>query len=97
MAEVSMDYGEVQKLADGFRTAGDTLEAVGKALEVAIGILKATAFFGLVGNLALAHYLEGIKPNVVRLAATCEEMSGDLVGAIVSLRDGDYSGSQRFV
>jgi len=97
MAEVSMDYGEVQKLADGFRTAGDTLEAVGKALEVAIGILKATAFFGLVGNLALAHYLEGIKPNVDRLAATCEETSMDLVGAIISLRDGDYSGSQRFV
>ncbi len=97
MAEVSMDYGEVQKLADGFRTAGDTLEAVGKALEVAIGILKATAFFGLVGNLALAHYLEGIKPNVDRLAATCEEMSMDLVGAIISLRDSDTSGSQRFV
>lgn len=97
MAEVSMDYDAVQRMADGFRNASDTLEAVGKALEIAIGILKATAFFGLVGNLALAHYLEGIKPNVDRLAATCEELSMDLVGAIISLRDGDYSGSQRFV
>jgi hypothetical protein len=97
MAEVSMDYGEVQKLSDGFRTASDTLAAVSQALEVAIGILKATAFFGLVGNLALAHYLEGIKPNVDRLSATCEEMSMDLIGAIISLRDGDNSGSQRFV
>lgn len=97
MAEVSMDYDEVQRMSDGFGTSADTLRAVSQALEVAIAILKATAFFGLVGNLALAHYLEGIKPNVDRLADTCEELSMDLIGAIVSLRDGDYSGSQRFV
>ena len=97
MAEVSMDYDAVQKMSDGFNTSSDVLHGVSQALEVAIAILKATAFFGLVGNLALASYLEGIKPNVDRLAATCEEMSQDLIGAIVSLRDGDYSGSQRFV
>lgn len=97
MAEVSMDYDVVQSMSDGFRTASETLEAVSTALEVAIAILKATAFLGLVGNAALAQYLEGIKPNVDRLAATCDEMSMDLIGAIVSLRDGDSSGSQRFV
>lgn len=97
MAEVSMDYDAVQRMADGFSRSADTLQAVSKALEVAIGILKASAFLGLVGNMALAHYLEGIKPNVDRLAATCEELSMDLIGAIISLRDGDYSGSQRFV
>jgi hypothetical protein len=97
MAEVSMDYEAVQKMADGFSTASDTLQGVSKALEVAIAVLKATAFVGLVGNLALARYLEGIKPNVDRLSATCEELSMDLIGAIISLRDGDSSGSQRFV
>lgn len=97
MAEVSMDYDAVQRMSDGFKTSSETLQAVSKALEIAIGILKATAFFGMVGNLALAHYLEGIKPNVDRLANTCDEMGMDLIGAIVSLRDGDNSGSQRFV
>lgn len=97
MAEVSMDYDAVQKMSDGFRTSSQTMEGVSKALEVAIAVLKATAFFGLVGNMALAHYLEGIKPNVDRLAGTCSELSMDLMGAIVSLRDGDQSGSQRFV
>lgn len=96
MAEVSMDYEAVQKMADGFNTASDTLQAVSQALEVAIAILKASAFFGMVGNIALARYLEGIKPNVDRLSATCEELSMDLIGAIISLRDGDMSGSQRF-
>jgi hypothetical protein len=97
MAEVSMDYEAVQAMADGFRNSSEVLEGVSRALEAAISILKASAFFGLVGNAALAHYLEGIKPNVDRLAATCEEMNLDLIGAIVALRDGDYSGSQRFV
>jgi hypothetical protein len=45
----------------------------------------------------MANYLEGIKPNVDRLAQTCDELNLDLIGAISSLRDGDYSGSQRFV
>lgn len=97
MAEVSMDYEAVEAMSDRFGTSSEALEAVSKALEVAIAILKATALFGLVGNAALAHYLEGIKPNVDRLAATCEELRLDLLGAIVSLRDGDNSGSQRFV
>ncbi len=97
MAEVSMDYDVVQNMSDGFKNSAEVLQAVSKALEVAIGILKATAFFGLVGNYALAMYLEGIKPNVDKLGQTCDELSLDLVGAITSLRDGDYSGSQRFV
>jgi hypothetical protein len=92
-----MDFDTVQNMADGFRTAAETLQAVSTALEVAIAILKATAFLGLVGNAALAMYLEGIKPNVDRLAATCDELNLDLIGAIASLRDGDLSGSQRFV
>ncbi len=97
MAEVSMDYEAVDAMADGFANAAEVLEAVSSALEVAIGILKATAFFGLVGNLALASYLENIKPNVDRLAGTCDELHYDLLGAISSLRDGDLTGSQRFV
>jgi hypothetical protein len=97
MAEVSMDYDAVQSMADGFKASAQTLQAVSKALEVAISILKQTAMFGLIGNFALARYLEGIKPHVDKLAETCDELNMDLVGAIVSLRDGDYSGSQRFV
>jgi hypothetical protein len=96
MADVSMDFDAVARMADGFQTAADTLHGVDRALETAIGVLKASAFLGMVGNLALANYLEGIQPNVARLAATCEEMNQDLTGAIAALRDGDYSGSQRF-
>lgn len=96
-ADVRMDYEVVQAMADGFRASADQLHAVDRALEAAIVVLKASAFVGMVGNLGLAVYLENIRPHVTRLSATCDELHDDLIGAIASLRDGDFSGSQRFV
>ena len=93
---VFMDIDSVQRMADGFRSMGDVMKAVGQGLEIAIDILRATAMFGLVGNLALANYLDGIKPHVDNLGTKFGEMNYDLIGAIVSYRDGDTSGSQRF-
>jgi len=95
--DVSMNYETVQRLADNFHASAGTLRAVGQALEVAAALLKTSAFVGMAGNLGLAAYLDNIRPHVERLAATCDELHGDLLGAIASLRDGDYSGSQRFV
>lgn len=97
MPDVSMDYNVVQNMSNIFNTSSQVLKAVAKALEIASAILKATAMFGMVGNLALAKYLDRIKPKVEQLAADCAELSQDLKGAIMSLRDGDKSGSQRFV
>jgi len=97
MAEVSMDYAVVESMAEGFRGAAESLQAVNRALETAAAILRASAFVGMVGNLALAEYLDNIQPNVARLAATCDELNSDLLGAVASLRDGDLSGSQRFI
>lgn len=96
-ADVRMDYDAVQQLADGFRASADTLRAVDQALEVAVALLKSSVFLGLVGNMGMAAYLENIQPHLRRLAATCDELHNDLLGAIASLRDGDYTGSQRFV
>jgi hypothetical protein len=97
MAEVSMDYAVVESMAEGFRGAAESLQSVNRALETAAAILRASAFVGMVGNLALAEYLDNIQPNVARLAATCDELNSDLLGAVASLRDGDLSGSQRFI
>jgi hypothetical protein len=93
---VFMDIDSVQRMADGFRSMGDVMKSVGQGLEIAIDILRATAMFGMVGNFALAHYLDGIKPHVDRLGEKFNELNYDLIGAIVSYRDGDTSGSQRF-
>lgn len=95
--EVHMDYDVVEAIADQFDTAADTLHDMNRALETAISLLRVSAFVGNVGSAALAHYLGGIQPAVTRLAATCEELSADLVGAVRALRDGDVSGSRYFI
>jgi len=97
MPDVSMDYGIVENMAKIFDTSSKVLDVVAKALEIASAILKATAMFGAVGNLALAKYLDNIKPKVEKLSKDTEELSKDCTGAVKSLRDGDKSGSQRFV
>ncbi len=94
--EVYMDVEAVQNISKGFGTAADTFKTISQGLEVAIDILSATAFFGMIGNAALAMYLNNIKPNVDKLAAKCEEMSGDIGAAIVAYQTGDTSGSKRF-
>jgi phage-related protein len=98
MAEqgVYMDVDAVQGLADGFQNMGDVMNTVGQGLEIAIDVLRASAMFGMVGNLAIAAYLDNIKPAVQKLADKFSELNRDLIGAIVSYRDGDSSGSKRF-
>lgn len=93
---VYMDVEAVQGVADSFSTMGDVMNGVSQALEVAIALLKATAFFGMVGNMAMAMWLEGIKPNVDTLANKFSDLNMDIIGAIVNYRDGDNSGSNRF-
>jgi outer membrane murein-binding lipoprotein Lpp len=94
--EVFMDIPQVQKLAQAFGTFGETLQAVSKALEAAITILKVTAFVGLVGGAAVEAYLNMIKPRVDQLAAKMHELQGDVNGAISNYQTGDTSGSRRF-
>jgi hypothetical protein len=98
MAEegVYMDIDGVQNIASTFRQMGDVMDAVSKGLEIAIDILRTAAFFGLVGTAAIAQYLDGIKPHVDTLASKFQELNLDVVGAVVSYRDGDVSGSKRF-
>lgn len=94
--QVFMNIDAVEQIEKGFGTMGDTLQTVSKGLEIAANILKATAFFGMVGNLIWAHYAERIKAVVDKLRALCEEFRHGVHGAIISYRDGDNTGSQLF-
>lgn len=93
---VEMDYDVIKSVSDGFRAAAEALEAIGKILEVAIQALRAAAFASLGTSLALANYLENIKKKVEKLAALCQEFSGDLARAIQDHRRGDYRGKSYF-
>lgn len=94
--EVYMDVPQVQKMADSFGKFGQTLKQIAKGLETAIMILKATAFVGMIGNLAVASYLERIKPRVEKLSEEMFELQSDVKGAITHYTTGDVTGSARF-
>jgi hypothetical protein len=93
---VYMDVDAVTGMAERFQQIGDVMKAVSKALEIAIMTLRVTAFVGLVGGAAVERYLSRIKPQVDKLSEKCSELHLDLIGAVVSYRDGDSSGSKRF-
>jgi len=94
--EVYMDIPQVQKMAESFGNFGEILQGVAKALEVAIMVLRTTAFVGLVGGFAVERYLSMVKPRVETLAKKMAELERDLKGAINHYQTGDESGSRRF-
>ena len=95
--EVFMDIPRVEQMSKSFDTFGDILQGVAKAL-LAISIaLKAAAWLSLGATAAAAAYADRIRPNVEKAANKMHELSGDIVSAIKAYRDGDTSGSKRFI
>ena len=94
--EIYMDVDEVQNMSNMFSQIGQVLEQVNSALETALNIVQSKAVVGIIGETALERFINRIKPEVKQLADLCVELNQDINGAIVSYRDGDNSGSQRF-
>lgn len=95
--EVFMDIPQVEKMSKSFDGFGDTLDAVAKTLEALSLLLKATAWLSLGSTAALATFIDRILPNIKNAAAKMKEIAGDIMSAIKAYRDGDMTGSRRFV
>ena len=95
--EVFMDIPRVEQMSKSFKTFGDVLEGVGKALMAISIALKATAWLSLGATAAAAAFVDRIRPNVDKAAQKMHELSGDITSAIKAYRDGDLSGSKRFI
>ena len=93
---VEMDYDVIQAVSKGFSQVSDALKKIGKALQIAVQILRATAFLSMGINEALARWLEGIQKAVENLAKVCTEFSGDLARAINDHKKGDVKGRGYF-
>lgn len=93
---VYMDTDAVRSMAKSFGTIGDILQAVNRTMEVLSNTLKATAFIGLVGGLAVAHYIDAIRPQIEDIAEKCEELNKDLETSVAAYERGDEEGSTRF-
>jgi hypothetical protein len=91
-----MNIPEVQNISKTFATLNQVLNGVSQALTVLIDTLKATAFIGLVGGLAEAHFLEIMKKQLDQMAAKCDELSKDVKAAVDAYERGDEQGATRF-
>ena len=91
-----MAYEQVQTMSNTFNTTGEVLDAVSKALEVAIMAAHAAAFFSFGGSELLAQWLEGIKPHVDKLSKMSYDVHADINSAIKFVQTGDTDGSRRF-
>lgn len=96
MDEVYMDVPAVRNMAKAFGQIGEVLKAVCKVLEVLVNTLKATAFIGAVGGMAVVNFIEMIKPHIEEMAAKCEELNVDLDFSVDAYERGDGLGATRF-
>ncbi|MCA9994785.1 MAG: hypothetical protein KDE56_03490 [Anaerolineales bacterium] len=93
---VYMETDAVRGMAKNFGTIGDVLQAVNKVLEGLSTALKMTAFIGLVGGTAVAHYIDTIRPQIEEIANKCDELNRDLEASVKAYEQGDAEGSARF-
>ena len=94
--KVFMNVPAVRQIAKNFKQIGDTLENVVRVMEALVNILRGTAFVGLVGGLALAQFIESIKPQIQQMARKCQELFSDLNKSVDAYERGDALGATRF-
>ena len=95
--EVFMNVPEVQDVQRKFQGIADVTQQISNILRIAADILRATAFFGMIGNMILAWYTDQVRNIVDQLHQMSLTIADGVGGAIRSYRDGDNSGSQLFV
>jgi hypothetical protein len=94
--EIFMDIQAVKDISGQFENMNDSLTQTSNAMQAAITLLKASAFVGLIGNQAVASYLEQLKPQIDGYAAKCAEMAGDLLKSAEAYERGDAQGAAKF-
>jgi len=94
--QVFMNIPEVRKIAKEFGQISNTLKQVCKTLEALCNVLKATAFVGMVGGLAVAHFIEMVKPYIQQIADKCAELMKDVNASVDAYERGDAQGATRF-
>jgi hypothetical protein len=95
--EVFMDIPQVENMAKAFNTFSEILQAAATALNAISISLKAAAWLSLGASYAAAMYIDRIQPNVKKAGEKMKEINGDILSAVHAYRDGDLTGSNRFI
>jgi len=96
MDQVYMDVPAVRQIAKSFGQIGEVLENVARVLEALVNILRGTAFIGMVGGLAVAQFIDSIKPYIQQMSEKCHELNKDLDASVSAFERGDQLGATKF-
>lgn len=96
MPDVQMDYDLMEDMARLFREGAQHMEDLRSAMQNIASRLEDGALLGRGGD-ALAQALRNnLNSRIAALQDKLEELSMDVYGALVDLRDGDTEAASRF-
>ncbi len=96
MPDVQMDYDLMEDMARLFRDGASQLEDLRSHMDAIAGRLEDGALLGRGGD-ALAEALrQRLNQRIAALQDKLSELSMDVYGALIDLRDGDTEAASRF-
>ena len=96
MPDVQMDYDLMEDMARLFRDGAQQLEDLRSHMDAVAGRLEDGALLGRGGD-ALAEALrQRLNQRISALQDKLSELSMDVYGALIDLRDGDTEAASRF-
>lgn len=94
---IKMDYGAMDDMAQTFRESAQTLEDIMREMEGVAASMEGGALLGRGGENWVAAIRERlVRVRLSKLADKMNELSMDIYGALVDLRDGDHESQSRF-
>jgi WXG100 family type VII secretion target len=96
MPDVQMDYELMEQMANKFRAAAQQLDETQAAMEDVAGKMSDGALLGEGGDMFADALRSRLNARLKILSEKMTELSEDVMGAMVDLRDGDTEAKSRF-
>jgi WXG100 family type VII secretion target len=96
MPDVQMDYDMMEDMARLFRQGAQQLGDTIRVMQGIAGRLEDGALLGKGGDALASAVRDRLNARIARLQDKLDELSGDINGALVDLRDGDTEAASRF-
>jgi uncharacterized protein YukE len=96
MTDVQMDYDLMEEMAQIFREGAHQMDDLVRTMQGVAQSLEDGALLGRGGELLASAIRDRLNGRIARLQDKLEELSQDVYGALIDLRDGDKTAASRF-
>jgi WXG100 family type VII secretion target len=96
MPDVQMDYDQMEDMARLFKQGSQQLQDTIRSMQNIAGRLEDGALLGRGGDALAAAVRNNLNARIAALQDKLDELSADITGALVDLRDGDTEAASRF-